>query len=54
MSMVSMATRAYVTAARPDIEVKGGEAINVGDIRLELIWTPGHTAGHVVGLRTAT
>ncbi|MDE3075260.1 MAG: MBL fold metallo-hydrolase [Chloroflexota bacterium] len=48
LTEASLRVRAFVSACRPGTEVTGGEAINVGDTRLELVWTPGHTAGHVV------
>ncbi|MHB8619135.1 MAG: MBL fold metallo-hydrolase [Chloroflexota bacterium] len=48
MSDISLSLRSYVTLHRPDTEVLGGERLHVGDTSLDLVWTPGHTAGHVV------
>ncbi len=31
----------------PDIEVEGGETISTGSVALEVIWTPGHSPGHI-------
>ncbi|HLQ31310.1 MAG TPA: MBL fold metallo-hydrolase [Chloroflexota bacterium] len=47
-SEVSLHWRAYVSLHRPDTEVNDGERLSFGDTRWELIWTPGHSAGHVV------
>src|SRR5205807_4456847 len=47
-SEVSLHWRAYVSLHRPDTEVMDGERLCFGDTKWELIWTPGHSAGHVV------
>ncbi len=47
-SEVSLHWRAYVSLHRPDTEVNDGERLCFGDTKWELIWTPGHSAGHVV------
>jgi glyoxylase-like metal-dependent hydrolase (beta-lactamase superfamily II) len=47
MSMGSMGMLGKVAAVPADEEVKGGEIIRVGDFELELIWTPGHSPGHI-------
>jgi hydroxyacylglutathione hydrolase len=31
----------------PDIELRGGDVLEVGKLRLEVLFTPGHTPGHV-------
>ncbi|MCL1846590.1 MAG: MBL fold metallo-hydrolase [Coriobacteriia bacterium] len=31
----------------PDLCVGGGEVISLGSINLEILWTPGHTKGHI-------
>ncbi len=31
----------------PDITVHGGEIISAGDIKLQVLWTPGHSPGHI-------
>jgi glyoxylase-like metal-dependent hydrolase (beta-lactamase superfamily II) len=36
-----------VNIAKPDIEVTGGERISAGTLEWEIIWTPGHSVGHI-------
>ncbi|HUZ78299.1 MAG TPA: MBL fold metallo-hydrolase [Chloroflexota bacterium] len=48
LSEASLGMRQYVSLCQPDMEVQGGETVHVGSHALELVWTPGHTAGHVV------
>lgn len=36
-----------VWPATPDQLVQGGETISVGDFDLQVIWTPGHSPGHI-------
>jgi len=36
-----------ISIAEPDRSLTGGETLDVGDYRLEIQWTPGHTPGHV-------
>lgn len=47
MSRGSMGMLDKVAAVPADEEVKGGEVYRVGDFELELIWTPGHSPGHI-------
>ena len=37
----------FVAPVEPDRPVKGGERLSVGDFVFEVIWTPGHSPGHV-------
>ncbi len=37
----------YVTAP-PDVYIDDGDAIAVGDLQVEVVWTPGHAPGHCV------
>ena len=37
----------YTWRIEPDIMVKGGEVIPLGSSFLEVIWTPGHSRGHI-------
>ncbi|MBI4320145.1 MAG: MBL fold metallo-hydrolase [Chloroflexi bacterium] len=37
----------FVTVAWPDEVLYGGETYKVGEFQLEVIWTPGHSPGHV-------
>ncbi|MCJ8499489.1 MBL fold metallo-hydrolase [Desulfatitalea alkaliphila] len=36
-----------VDRAAPDILLQGGETLQHGDFSLEVIWTPGHSPGHI-------
>ncbi len=36
-----------VNVAKPDREVLGGERIAAGPLEWEIVWTPGHSAGHI-------
>ncbi len=36
-----------INIAKPDIEVSGGERIPAGKLEWEIIWTPGHSVGHI-------
>lgn len=43
----SLSQLGYVAVAKPDMVVQGGEHIQLGDFDLEVIWTPGHSQGHI-------
>lgn len=43
----SMPMRFLVAPLEPDRLVKGGEILTVGDFVFEVIWTPGHSPGHL-------
>jgi len=47
LSSASMPALQFVTVALPDGVLYGGEIIRVGEFDLEIIWTPGHSPGHV-------
>lgn len=47
MSQGSMNMLDRVAPVPADTEVKGGEVIKVGDFDFEIIWTPGHSPGHI-------
>ncbi len=48
MERASMPVRHFVAPIEsPDVAVKGGEHISVGDFVFEVIWTPGHSPGHI-------
>jgi len=47
LQRASMPVIGYVTPAAADIAVKGGEHFALGPWDLEVIWTPGHSAGHI-------
>ncbi len=43
-----MGTELYRPITEPDRPLRDGDVIEVGDRKLEVIWTPGHTPGHCV------
>ena len=43
-----MGTDAYRPVSQPDHYLEDGDVITVGDRDFEVIWTPGHAAGHCV------
>jgi glyoxylase-like metal-dependent hydrolase (beta-lactamase superfamily II) len=47
MARGSMNMLDAVSAVPPDTELKGGETIHVGSFYFEVIWTPGHSPGHI-------
>jgi glyoxylase-like metal-dependent hydrolase (beta-lactamase superfamily II) len=47
MSQGSMGMLDKVSPVPADTEVKGGETFKVGDFDFEIIWTPGHSPGHI-------
>jgi len=47
MSRGSMNMLQNVSPVPADTEVKGGETFKVGDFDFEIIWTPGHSPGHI-------
>lgn len=47
LQRASMPTLDFVTVAWPDEVLYGGETLSVGEFQLEVLWTPGHSPGHV-------
>jgi len=47
MTHASMAIVERVNIAMPSIELNGGERIDTGRYDFEVIWTPGHSEGHI-------
>jgi glyoxylase-like metal-dependent hydrolase (beta-lactamase superfamily II) len=47
MRSSSMQVRGFVVAADPDTLLHGGEKLKVGEHEWEVIWTPGHSPGHM-------
>ena len=37
----------FATPIEPGVRLRGGEVFHVGDVALEVLWTPGHTPGHI-------
>jgi glyoxylase-like metal-dependent hydrolase (beta-lactamase superfamily II) len=47
LGSASMPTLQFVTVTLPDRKLHGGEIIATGVYDLEIIWTPGHSPGHI-------
>ena len=47
LKSASMPALQYVTITLPDDTLYGGETISTGIYDLEVIWTPGHSPGHI-------
>jgi glyoxylase-like metal-dependent hydrolase (beta-lactamase superfamily II) len=47
LQSASMPALQFVTVTFPDDVLYGGEIINTGVYNLEVIWTPGHSPGHI-------
>ncbi len=47
LQRASMAMLGLVSVAMPDHVVYGGEHLRLGDFDLEVLWTPGHSRGHI-------
>jgi len=47
-NMVPSSEMARLSApAQPDLTVNGGETISIGSFNFQVIWTPGHSEGHI-------
>ena len=47
LQTASLALRKFVSPALPDTALLGGENITCGSFCFEVIWTPGHSPGHI-------
>ncbi|MGH7904761.1 MAG: MBL fold metallo-hydrolase [Candidatus Dormibacteraceae bacterium] len=47
LSNASRGMRDFVTPVGPDVQLEGAETIQMGGRRLRVIWTPGHSPGHI-------
>ncbi len=47
MAQASMNVRRFVSIAEPDSVLEGGETLRIGRYEFEVIWTPGHSPGHM-------
>jgi glyoxylase-like metal-dependent hydrolase (beta-lactamase superfamily II) len=47
LGMASMPALEFVTVCSPDRILYGGEIVQTGIFDLEVIWTPGHSPGHI-------
>ena len=47
LQMASVGMVRFVSPAAPDIALKGGETISAGSFSFQVLWTPGHSPGHI-------
>ncbi|MFC2000205.1 MBL fold metallo-hydrolase [Chloroflexota bacterium] len=47
LQRASLEVRKYVSPSLADITLHGGERIHQGSFNFEVVWTPGHSPGHV-------
>ena len=47
LQSAAMPVRGFVVAVEPDEVVWGGEVIECGIYKFEILWTPGHSPGHI-------
>jgi len=47
LQSAAMPVRAFVVPVEPDDVVWGGEVLECGIYRFEVLWTPGHSPGHI-------
>ncbi len=47
VTTASMAAREFVTVVQPDVLLEGAEALPLDDSVLRVLWTPGHSPGHI-------
>ncbi len=45
--LAPMGMRRSIAPTLPDITLRGGETISTGDFNFKVIWTPGHSPGHI-------
>jgi glyoxylase-like metal-dependent hydrolase (beta-lactamase superfamily II) len=47
LQKASLGVRQYVSPISPEVVLQGGEIIGQGQFQFEVVWTPGHSPGHV-------
>ncbi|MFC2066397.1 MBL fold metallo-hydrolase [Chloroflexota bacterium] len=47
LQTASVGLAKYVKPTFPDIVLRGGETISSGDFAFQVLWTPGHSPGHI-------
>jgi glyoxylase-like metal-dependent hydrolase (beta-lactamase superfamily II) len=47
LQKASLGVRRYVAPVSPEVVLQGGEIISQGQFQFEVVWTPGHSPGHV-------
>jgi len=47
LQRASLSRLGYVSIAQPDVVLYGGEHLKIGYFDFEVLWTPGHSQGHI-------
>ena len=47
LGTASVAMAKFVTPILPDVTLRGGETIDLGSFSFHVLWTPGHSSGHI-------
>ncbi len=47
LQKASLGVRKFVSTVSPEVALQGGEVIHQGEFSFEVVWTPGHSPGHV-------
>jgi glyoxylase-like metal-dependent hydrolase (beta-lactamase superfamily II) len=47
LSYATVGLERYVVTAHPDITLHDGETVTTGEFNFRVIWTPGHSSGHI-------
>jgi glyoxylase-like metal-dependent hydrolase (beta-lactamase superfamily II) len=47
LQTASLGVRKFVTPVFPDITLHGNEVISIGSFNFKVLWTPGHSPGHI-------
>ncbi len=47
LQMASLGMARFVTPALPDVILHGGETLSINSFSFKVIWTPGHSPGHI-------
>ena len=47
LQTASLGMERYVAPTSPDVTLRGGETVTIGSFNFRVIWTPGHSPGHI-------
>jgi len=47
LQTASIGMRKFVVPVLPDVILRGGETISIGSFNFKVLWTPGHSPGHI-------
>jgi len=47
LQAASLGMARFVVPIQPDIKLRGDETISIGSFNFQVIWTPGHSVGHI-------